>query len=120
MTCSNEDVVIAMPKSPKRVIGIWSACSVVSGVMIGSGIFFLPSLVMEYSGSVGMFLIVWILCGVAAFVGGLCWAELALTFPRSGGNHTVFFSMAYRIQTELFFLCYQLMIICENRYGSWL
>lgn len=73
--------------SPKRVLGIWSASSMVGGGMIGSGIFFLPKLVMVYSGSVGMFLFTWVLCGIMTFFGGLCYVELGLTFPKSGGKN---------------------------------
>ncbi|KAK3751292.1 hypothetical protein QZH41_012202 [Actinostola sp. cb2023] len=72
---------------PKRVLGILGASSMVAGGMIGSGIFFIPRWVLVYSGSVGLAFFIWLLCGLVVFLGGLCWVELGLTFPKSGGEY---------------------------------
>ena len=72
--------------SLKRVLGIPGASSMVAGIMIGSGIFVSARWVLVYSGSVGLALLIWLLCAVVSFIGGLCWVELGLTFPKSGGK----------------------------------
>lgn len=50
-------------------MGLFSAVNVILAVMIGSGIFISPSSALMYSGSVGMTLVVWALCGVISLLG---------------------------------------------------
>ncbi|XP_014668383.1 PREDICTED: Y+L amino acid transporter 2-like [Priapulus caudatus] len=74
--------------SLKRELGLVSAMSYVVGSIIGSGIFISPKGVLEHTGSSGFSLIVWSLCGLLALLGGLLYAELASTIPKSGGIYT--------------------------------
>lgn len=53
----------------KRNIGLLSAVNIIIGVMIGSGIFISPTAALHYSGSVGMCLIIWALCGIVSLLG---------------------------------------------------
>lgn len=54
----------------RREIGLFSAVNLILGVMIGSGIFVSPSSALEYSGSVGLCLIIWTVSGVISLLGG--------------------------------------------------
>ena len=60
--------------------------SLVLGTMIGSGIFASPGVVYERVGSSGASIVVWIVCGVVAYIGSLCYAELGSTLPESGAE----------------------------------
>ena len=55
--------------------------------MIGSGIFASATTVSRYSGSAGMSLVVWSLSGILAVSGALCYVELGLMLPTSGGEY---------------------------------
>lgn len=43
---------------------------------------------MENASSVGVALIVWIITGVITAIGALCYAELGVTIPKSGGDYS--------------------------------
>ncbi|XP_071900060.1 asc-type amino acid transporter 1 isoform X2 [Anas platyrhynchos] len=81
------------PGGPARValqkeIGLGSACAIIIGNIIGSGIFISPKGVLEHTGSVGLALIIWVLGGGVAALGSLCYAELGVTIPKSGGDYS--------------------------------
>ncbi|XP_057692255.1 asc-type amino acid transporter 1 [Corythoichthys intestinalis] len=81
-----------MTRVPERVtlkkeIGLLSACTIIIGNIIGSGIFISPKGVLEHSGSVGIALLVWMLGGGIAALGSLCYAELGVAIPKSGGDY---------------------------------
>ncbi|XP_073688036.1 asc-type amino acid transporter 1 [Garra rufa] len=72
----------------KKEIGLLSACTIIIGNIIGSGIFISPKGVLEHSGSVGLALLVWMLGGGVAALGSFCYAELGVTIPKSGGDYS--------------------------------
>ncbi|XP_043937662.1 asc-type amino acid transporter 1 [Protopterus annectens] len=82
-----------LKNSPERVtlrkeIGLISACAIIIGNIIGSGIFISPKGVLEHTGSIGLALIIWVLGGGITVLGSLCYAELGVTIPKSGGDYS--------------------------------
>ena len=80
--------------SLQRVLGLWSAISIVIGTVIGSGVFLVPSAMIQYLGSVRNLFIVWIVAGLLSLFGALTYAELAAALPEAGGEY-VYLSEAY-------------------------
>lgn len=74
-----------MSKS-KRVLGVFDATSMVTGNMIGSGIFLLVGFAAEpVTGDLSLIL-AWLGGGMMALVGAFCIAELSTRFPQTGGD----------------------------------
>lgn len=71
----------------KRTLGIPGGVAILVGTIIGAGIFATPRWIMLYTGSVGLNLVIWSLCGVFALCGGLCYLELGTMIPKSGGEY---------------------------------
>ncbi|KAM3594032.1 uncharacterized protein V6R79_000831 [Siganus canaliculatus] len=70
----------------KREIGLIGAISMVSGTIIGSGIFMSPQFLLGYVGSPGASLVIWAFAGVVSIFAALCYAELGTIIPESGGE----------------------------------
>ena len=70
-----------------KSIGFWDSVALVIGGIVGTGIFRTPSEVGRYLTDPGWVLFAWALGGVIAFLGSLCFGELAALFPESGGTY---------------------------------
>ncbi|KAM8914612.1 b(0,+)-type amino acid transporter 1-like isoform 2-T3 [Spinachia spinachia] len=70
----------------KREIGLIGGVALVSGTMIGSGIFMSPQFVLAYVGSPGASLVIWALSGLVAIFAALSYAELGTVISESGGD----------------------------------
>lgn len=79
----------------KREIGVFGGVSIIGGIMIGSGIFYLGAYVLERTGmNSGLALICWLIGGIISLFGGLCYAELGTAMPKAGGR-LVYLNEAY-------------------------
>nr|XP_046269150.1 b(0,+)-type amino acid transporter 1-like isoform X1 [Scatophagus argus] len=70
----------------KREIGLIGGVALISGTMIGSGIFMSPQFVLAYVGSPGASLVIWALSGLVAMLAALSYAELGTIITESGGE----------------------------------
>ncbi|XP_060067753.1 b(0,+)-type amino acid transporter 1-like [Ylistrum balloti] len=71
----------------KKNLGLVSAVSFAVNAIIGSGIFFSPTGVLFETGSVGLSLLVWVLAGLLALIGSMCYCELGCLIPKSGSEY---------------------------------
>jgi amino acid transporter len=75
----------ALPVAP--TLGLWDAVSIIVGIVVGTSIFKIPSMVFSNVPGPWEALGVWLLGGLLSLNGALCYAELATTYPRSGGDY---------------------------------
>jgi len=98
-------------KAPMRArLGLWDAVSIIVGIVIGSSIYETPPTIFQNVPGPWNALGVWLLCGVLSLVGALCYAELATTYPRSGGDY-VYLTRAFGPITGFLFGWAQLAVI---------
>ena len=72
---------------PRRTVGFVTACSIVIANIIGTGIFTSLGFQLNDIQSGFVLLMLWVIGGIAALCGALCYGELAATLPRSGGEY---------------------------------
>jgi amino acid transporter len=72
---------------PRAVLGLRDAIGLIVGTIVGVGIFRTPSLVAEHAGSTSVALLAWLAGGLVSLLGALCYAELASTYPNTGGDY---------------------------------
>jgi APA family basic amino acid/polyamine antiporter len=85
-----------------RVLGPWTAFSVVVGSVIGSGIFIVPSRVAGNVPFLGGIAFVWIVGGLFSMAGALTLAELAAMLPSAGGPYVYLREAFGRLPAFLF------------------
>ena len=63
------------------------ATLLVSGSMIGSGIFIVSADIAKMVASPGLLLLAWVVTGIITIFGALSYGELAAMFPQAGGQY---------------------------------
>jgi basic amino acid/polyamine antiporter, APA family len=81
------------PSFQKR-LGLFDSTAIVTGSMIGSGIFIVSSDIARNVGSPGWLLVTWIVTAVLTLIAALSYGELASLFPHAGGQY-VYIKKAY-------------------------
>ncbi|CAL4069302.1 unnamed protein product, partial [Meganyctiphanes norvegica] len=72
----------------RKELGLLDGVGIIVGIIVGSGIFVSPKGVLEYSGSVGMALIVWAVSRIYIMDSGSIYPTVWGTMiPRSGGDY---------------------------------
>jgi APA family basic amino acid/polyamine antiporter len=74
-------------RSPRRTIGFVTASSIVIANIIGTGIFTSLGFQLVDIQSGFPLLMLWIIGGITALCGALCYGELSAALPRSGGEY---------------------------------
>src|SRR5690349_7133732 len=78
---------MTQPSAPIYKIGFYTCVAIVVANMVGTGVF--TSLGFQVLGTHSGFalLMLWLVGGIIALCGALCYGELAAALPRSGGEY---------------------------------
>ncbi len=79
---------------PQKELSLFDSTCIIVGIIIGAGIYETAPLVATCLGSGLGILAIWLAGGLLALAGALCYAELATTYPREGGDY-VYLTRAY-------------------------
>ena len=77
----------AFPKTLPRRLGLLDATTIVSGSMIGSGIFITSADIARQVPSALLLLLVWVFTALVTVAGAWSYGRLAMTFPKAGGQY---------------------------------
>src|SRR5882757_3910590 len=77
----------AKSRTPRRMIGFFTAFSIVIANIIGTGIFTSLGFQLADIQSGFPLIMLWLIGGIAALCGALCYGELSAALPRSGGEY---------------------------------
>jgi basic amino acid/polyamine antiporter, APA family len=68
-------------------LSLWDAISIIVGIVVGTSIYRATAPVFDNAGGPWTTLILWLVGGVLAWCGAVCYAELATSYPRDGGDY---------------------------------
>ena len=80
-------MVASSKPSLLRQLGVISATALVVSNMIGTGIFTTSGFLAGDLGSPKLVLWIWVVGAVCAFLGAICYSELGVNLPSSGGEY---------------------------------
>ncbi len=99
-----------MFESLKKELSLFDSTCLVVGIIIGAGIYeTAPTIAASMSSGLGV-LAIWLVGGLLALSGALCYAELATTYPRAGGDY-VYLNRAYGPWAGFLFAWAQMVIV---------
>ena len=78
----------------KKEFGLFTAVSAVVNMVLGSGLFYTPSIILSHTGSFGLSICLWVAGGVVSLCGALCYLEFALMVKKSGSTY-IYIKEAY-------------------------
>jgi amino acid transporter len=105
-----------VPSSVKGALGLWDAVSIIVGIVVGAGIYQTAPFIFKHVDSPKTAMVVWAAAGLLSLIGALCYAELATTYPRDGGD-IVYLTRAYGSWAGFLFGWVQLMVILTGSIG---
>ncbi|MBK9144298.1 MAG: amino acid permease [Candidatus Melainabacteria bacterium] len=100
--------------SSGKILGRWDSVAISIGIVVGVGIFRVPSEVASQLQNPTLIIIAWILGALLSTLGAFCYAELASIYPKSGGDY-IYLRECYGRLTAFLFAWSELLI---TRTGS--
>ena len=102
MSATSTPAATAGEGAPRPALSVFDAVMIITGIVIGGGIFALPPAIAGLTGSLDWMLIAWGVGAALTLVGALCYAEMASAFPHAGGDYH-FLTRAFGRDLSFFF-----------------
>ena len=102
---------------PRRQLTLLDSTSIIVGIIIGAAIYESSPTIAGCVPNAWWLMGVWVLGGVLALVGALCYAELATAYPLDGGDY-VYLTRALGRKTGFLFAWAQLWIVRPGNIGA--
>jgi amino acid transporter len=103
---------------PRRVLSLFDSVCIIVGTIIGSGIFATAPFIARNTNSFGLLIAIWIVGGLLALVGALCFAELMSTNQDVVGGDYVYLKKAYGRPVAFMFAWAAFWIIRPGNIGA--
>src|SRR3990172_6883045 len=97
-------------------LGLWDTVSILIGIVVGTAIFRSSTVVFQNVAGPWTAMGVWLLGGALSWCGAVCYAELATTYPRDGGDYE-YLSRAYGRPCGFLFGWAQLTSVISGNIG---
>ena len=104
-------------RQERAILSPWDGVSVIVGIVVGVSLFRAPGPIFASVDAAWQGMAVWGLGGALSLIGALCYAELASTYPRSGGDY-VYLTRAYGPAVGFLFGWAQLVAILTGSIGA--
>jgi amino acid transporter len=101
---------------PKRQLSLFDSACIIVGIIIGSGIYETSPLIAKQTPNSTALIACWVLGGVIALIGSLCYAELATAYPVEGGDY-VYLTEAYGRSWGFLFVWCKFWIVGPGNVG---
>jgi amino acid transporter len=104
------------PEVTRPPLGLWDAVSIIVGIVVGVGIYQTAPFILKNTDGAITALVAWGVAGALSLAGALCYAELATTYPRTGGDY-VYLGRAFGRWMGFLFGWAQLTVILTGSIG---
>lgn len=84
---NKDDSVVIEQVRMKKSLNLFNCVAIVCSITGHVSVFVAPTAILQYTGSVGLSIIIWILGGIMNLFLSLCFTELACMFPKAGGPY---------------------------------
>ncbi len=102
---------------PLRQLNLFDSTCIIVGIIVGVGIYESSRLIASQVPNPVWLAGMWVLGGLVSLLGALCYAELATTYPRDGGDY-VYLTRAYGRPCGFLFAWTQLWIVRPGSIGA--
>jgi basic amino acid/polyamine antiporter, APA family len=103
--------------SPRPELTLFDSTSIIVGIIVAVGIYRISPVVAQLTPNPAWLMGLWIAGGALSLIGALCYAELATTYPKEGGDY-VYLTKAFGPTMGFLFAWCQLWIVRPGSIGA--